>query len=68
MGVRYSEWVALGFFVWLVVASGFRHLPWSRRWQVVIGGSVFAAAVVAIARFGSESVRDWMPALYILVG
>lgn len=68
--MRYSEWLAFGYFVFvcLVAATGLCRLPRERRWQIAIGGSSLAAAVVAIARFGSASWRDWMPALYILFG
>lgn len=66
--MRYSEWLTLGFFSWLVAATGLRPFPRERRLQVAIGGSLIAVAVVAVARLGPASMRDWMPALYILLG
>jgi len=66
--VRYSEWLALGFFVWLAASGLLCRLPPGRRRQIVGGGTGLSIAVVAMARLGQVPWRDWMPVLYILVG
>jgi hypothetical protein len=66
--VRYSEWLSLGFFVWIAAAGFRRGLSPSRRWQVIAGGAVMSAAVLWGAGMGQADVRDWLPALYILIG
>jgi membrane-associated phospholipid phosphatase len=66
--VRYSEWLALGYFVWFAAAGARRGLPGSRRWQLLVGGFAMGAAVVATASMAPLIVRDWAPAAYILIG
>ena len=67
-GVRHSEWLAFGFFVWLVGASWVRGLPSVNRWQITLGGLLMCVAMVVVARLAPPFVRDWAPGPYILVG
>jgi membrane-associated phospholipid phosphatase len=66
--MRSSEWVALVYFAALAMLAWIRPLPASRRIQVAIAGVLSAAAIVFIARNGPLVVRDWTPALWVLVG
>jgi membrane-associated phospholipid phosphatase len=66
--VRSSEWVAFVFFAWLVAAGWLRRLPRGRRCMLTLGGLAACAAIAALTRVGSRELRDWAPALYVLVG
>ena len=66
--VRSFEWIACGYFGYLVVACWLPRLSTARR-AFVIGAAAFAAAVVvAIARSRIPWLRDWAPPAYILAG
>jgi membrane-associated phospholipid phosphatase len=67
-GVRISESIALGYFILLAVMACVRRLPGVRRRQILTGGAAASAVIVAVARSAPPAVRDWAPALYILIG
>jgi membrane-associated phospholipid phosphatase len=52
----------------MAVAAWIRPLPTSRRLQVTIVGIVMGAAIWMLPRDASPEVRDWAPAIAILVG
>jgi membrane-associated phospholipid phosphatase len=66
--VRTSESIALAYFVYLAAICWLR--PLSRRRRVEIAGVSLAtiAAIVLVARTAPAWMRDWAPAVYILVG
>jgi membrane-associated phospholipid phosphatase len=66
--VRWSEWLALGFFLWLAAAGWFRTLLPGRRWRLTVASLVMCGVVVAVATGAAVPVRDWAPPLYVLVG
>ena len=66
--MRFSEGIAAGYFGVMAVAAWIRPLPTSRRLQVTIVGIVMGAAIWMLPRDASPEVRDWAPAIAILVG
>ena len=66
--MRCSEWLALGYFSYLVVAAWIRTLPRGRGMQVMGGSLIMCAGVWIGARTGSAASRDWAPLIYVLVG
>src|SRR5437868_6419670 len=66
--VRYSEWLAFAYFVWLLAAGWVRELPRSRRWQMTAGALLMCAIIAAVARLAPLIGRDWAAGFYVLVG
>jgi membrane-associated phospholipid phosphatase len=66
--VRWSEWLALAFFVWLLVAAWIRRLPGGRSWLLTACALAMCAVVAEIARRAAPGVRDWCPPFYLLIG
>ncbi|MBZ5557905.1 MAG: phosphatase PAP2 family protein [Acidobacteriia bacterium] len=66
--MRFSEGLAAGYFGVMAVAAWIRPLPMARRVQVTIIGIVMIAAIWMLPRDASPLVRDWAPAILILVG
>ena len=66
--MRSSEWVALSYFLYLIVACWWPPLSMGRRaW--IVAGSMFAGGLVwAIAHAAPWWIRDWAPSAYILGG
>jgi membrane-associated phospholipid phosphatase len=62
------EWLALGFFAHVAVASAVLRLPAGRRAAAGLGAIVMAATVVVISRREPTMVRSWAPMLYVLGG
>ena len=63
--MRVSEWVVLGYFVYLAIAAMQQRGPFVRRLKTGAAAAMAAAAVLLGARTPS-ALRDWLPALYIL--
>ena len=67
-----SEWVACGFFAYLVVLSRVRPLAAAARRRVMLVGLVCIALVVMLSRLrpspSLELLREWLPAVYLLQG
>jgi len=66
--VRWSEWLAVGFFAWLAAAGWIRPLLPGRRWRLTVSSLVMCGVVVVVASRAPVLVRDWAPPLYVLVG
>jgi membrane-associated phospholipid phosphatase len=66
--VRSFEWIAFGYFVYLIVACWLPSLPASRRALLIAGSALCLTAVWIVAHAGSAFVRDWAPLVYILAG
>jgi hypothetical protein len=70
--MRRSEWIAAGYFVYVLLAGEILRLRGPRR--VLSGGLAFAAALAVVAvsrlphRWEWQLIRDWMPGLYLLAG
>jgi membrane-associated phospholipid phosphatase len=67
-GVRSSEWIALSYFMYLIVACWWPPLSTGRRACTIAGAAIAACAVWAIAHVAPPLARDWAPAAYILAG
>ena len=66
--MRCSEWLAFGYFAYLVGAAWIRTLPRERRIEVTAGGFVMCAVIWSGARLGGATARDWAPLMYLLAG
>lgn len=66
--VRWSESLAAIYFAGAAVVSGFRPLPPPRRTRIVGAAAVALLAIGSTAAWAPTRVRDWLPALLILVG
>ena len=66
--VRSFEWIAAGYFSYIVVACWLPALTFARRARLTIASAIAAAAVWAIAHTAPPLVRDWAPLAYILGG
>lgn len=66
--VRYSEWTALLYFLYLAIVSWARPLPVARRVRITLTAAAMCGLILAVARQANPSVRDWAPGVYILVG
>src|SRR6478735_4147114 len=66
--VRSFEWIAFGYFVYLIIASWVPPLTFPRRALLTVAAAVAAAAVWATAHAAPPFVREWAPTVYILVG
>src|SRR5438045_975655 len=65
---RLFEWIAAGYFAYIVVACWLPALPLARRIRLTTAASVAGAAVWAIAHAAPPLLRDWAPLAYILGG
>ena len=66
--VRSFEWIACGYFGYLVLACWLPPLPARRRAWLIAAASAAGGTVWAIAHRGSPVVREWAPLAYILAG
>ena len=66
--MRTSELVSLAYFLGLVLIGLIRPLPPDRRLQIAAIGVASAAGVFAIGHHAPAAVRDWAPAIAILIG
>lgn len=66
--MRFSEGLAAGYFGVMAAAAWLRPLPASRRAQVTIVGVAMGAGIWILPRGAGPMVRDWAPAIMILVG
>jgi membrane-associated phospholipid phosphatase len=66
--VRFSELLPLGYFAGCAALSWLRPLPRARRVQVTAISLATAAAILAVAQSAGAVVRDWAPAVGILIG
>lgn len=66
--MRSSEWLSSGYFAALTVLAWLRPLSLSRRLQISFVGATMTGVIVWMARTGSVTLRDWAPAVVILVG
>jgi membrane-associated phospholipid phosphatase len=68
--VRHSEAVAIAYFLYLAVAALVRPLSRPRRLRVFLASAAAIGAVRLVARVPPDAVwlRNWFPALVILVG
>ena len=66
--VRSSEWVSFAYFAALTALAWQRPLPTERRVQITAVGVAMCAALAVVARGGGTMVRDWAPAVAILIG
>lgn len=66
--MRYSEWIAFGYFIYLASACWMRRLPRLRCVLVTAVSLATSVAIVLVARRGTGVVRDWAPLMSILVG
>lgn len=65
--MRWSESLAAIYFVGLAIVSAFRPLPQAQRARIV-GAAVAAMVLIGFAPSAPRIVRDWLPALWILLG
>ncbi|HZR22612.1 MAG TPA: phosphatase PAP2 family protein [Vicinamibacterales bacterium] len=65
--MRVSEWVALLYFAYLALAAIVSRAPVANRVRTVVIAAICAAAVRGGATTPS-SIRNWLPAVYILAG
>jgi membrane-associated phospholipid phosphatase len=66
--VRSFEWIACGYFLYLVAACWLPRLSTARRAFVIGAAAIAAGLVVVTARSNVPWLRDWAPAAYILAG
>ena len=66
--MRFSEGLAAAYFGVMVVAAWLRPLPASRRAHVTMAGTLTGAAIWRLPHDASPMVRDWAPAVLILLG
>jgi len=66
--LRYSESLALAYFVYLAAIAWLRTVPLNRRLEVTAGALMMCAAIVALGRVGSLVGRQWAPNVYVLAG
>jgi hypothetical protein len=70
--VRFSEWIALSYFVYLAAVASRAPAAAPRRWVVVAAAAAIAGFALAVSRVSAESVtsivRDWTPLLYLAFG
>jgi membrane-associated phospholipid phosphatase len=66
--LRSSEWVSFVYFAAMPAIAWMRPLPAARRAQISIAGAASCAAIVFMIRPAAGVVRDWAPALLILLG
>ena len=71
--LRPVEWVVVGYLGYLAVASGFVPLSRRRRLRLAVKSAATACMVVVVALAGQSApgslapLRDWAPALYVLL-
>jgi membrane-associated phospholipid phosphatase len=66
-GLRCSDWVALGYFVYLAGVCWLRPIGAARR-LLVTAVSAATAAIVAAAPRTPTIVHDWLPMIYVTIG
>src|SRR5712692_8252410 len=73
-GLRVSEKLVLGFFIYVVLAAALFPLSWRER-LAILGLNLLASTVILLlSRFGTNTqreflavVRDWLPCVLVLV-
>ena len=71
LDLRISEWIALGFFLYLAAAALLMRLPADRKRRVLTRAILISAFILAIALpSGSAAARarDWLPLIYLPLG
>ncbi len=66
--VRSFEWIACGYFGYLVLACWLPPLSAARRAWLIGASAIAGGAVWAIAHAGTPWLRQWAPLAYILAG
>ena len=70
--MRTSEWIVLGYLLYLAVAARARRLPEARRRAILLVAILVAAVIVGLASrpvtLAMDVARDWAPGIYLLVG
>ena len=66
--MRSSESLPLAYFAACAVLCWIRPLPASRRASITIIAVAMMLAIVSTAHYGNITIRDWAPAVSILVG
>jgi len=66
--MRSSEWVSFVYFAALTAAAWMQPLPTGRRITITAIGVAMCAAIPALAWNATLAVRNWVPALVILIG
>jgi membrane-associated phospholipid phosphatase len=68
--LRTSEWIALGFFLYLTAAAFLTQAPSARKRRVVARAIGISAFIVTMALSGrsAAAARDWLPVLYLPLG
>src|SRR5581483_3913906 len=70
-GMRVSEWIALGYFVYLALLAVSRRATLTHRADRVIATSCLATASVLILSTqpdGASVARDWIPFVWLVAG
>ena len=71
MELRTSEWIVVGYFLYLAgAATAVPAIGRQQRLRVIGTAVVVLIAVFTLAAFGTRAIfwRDWMPLLYIVIG
>ena len=71
MGLRTSEWIAVAYFAYLAgTAVVVRRIDGRRRRRAIGTATAVVIVVLTVAAFGTPATvwRDWLPAVYILLG
>jgi len=70
--MRSPEWIALGYFTFLIAGAAVRRLPPAARRRLVGVASGLLAAVLLVAQLPASplvaAVRDWFPGVYLIAG
>ena len=69
--LRISEWIALGFFLYLAAAALLMRLPADRKRRVIARTILISAFILAMAVPGGSAAaraRDWLPLVYLPLG
>ena len=67
-----AEWIAAGFFVYLVVLAGFLEMAGHRRRRIVMVGLACVTLIVVMSQLppwpALRIAREWLPSIYLLQG
>ena len=66
--MRSFEWIACGYFAYLVVACWLPPLRAGRRALLIAASAIAAGVIWTIAHAATPFVRDWAPLAYIVAG
>jgi hypothetical protein len=71
LDLRISEWIALGFFVYLAAAALLLRVPADQKRRAVARAILISAVILAMAVPGGSAaahLRDWLPLIYLPLG